>query len=45
VEAMLAALALYESKGAVAAAENVRALLALARVRVRGSAEPRRWVT
>ena len=41
-EAMLAALALYERKGSVAAAENVRAMLALARAGVRGSAEPRR---
>jgi class 3 adenylate cyclase/tetratricopeptide (TPR) repeat protein len=41
-EAREAALALYERKGSVAAAENVRAMLALARVGVRGSAEPRR---
>jgi class 3 adenylate cyclase len=41
-EAMLAALALYERKGSVAAAENVRAMLALARASVRGSAKSRR---
>ena len=41
-EAMQGALALYEQKGTVVAAENVRALLARAPVSVRGSAEPRR---
>jgi class 3 adenylate cyclase len=41
-EAMAAALALYERKGSVAAAENVRAILASAGAGVRGSAEPRR---
>ena len=39
-EATQAALALYERKGNVTTAENVRAKLARARVGVRGSAEP-----
>jgi class 3 adenylate cyclase/tetratricopeptide (TPR) repeat protein len=41
-EAMQAALALYERKGNVTTAENVRAMLARAPVGVRGSAESRR---